>query len=207
MRKLIILLLVLPGLSLMLCLPSCNSNCVDEVLLQTIRMDLKVNSENLGVSALGPFNAADTIRSQTHQFYSYPEHRRFGSKMGVPVNWSFFASAYAQEDCPEQIDYISRMDPGQTEFSLNTAYDGAALGIGNIPAGTNLLDIPEIKSAYLQDFLTNAFLNGGAPSPLTINKNFFLPLDDQWVLFRFRFEEIDGTIFPDSALAFIDMDF
>ena len=185
---------------------SCNTRCVDEVLLQTIKMDLQVNSNNLGISVSAPMNSVDTIRSETHQFYNYPEFRRFGYHKCIQSNW-LISSAIAQSDCPEQTDYISRMDAEKTSFSLNTNYDANALGLGIISAGTDLLKIEDIKQTYLSDFINNSFLNGGAPTPLTISKNFFQPISDQMVTFYFTFVEIDGSVFMDSVQAYVDISF
>lgn len=180
---------------------------MDDVLLQTTRMDLQVNSENLGISGSAPTNTVDTIRSDNNQLYNYPDFRRFGYRICPKPSNLLVTSAYAQEDCPEQTEYISRMDNTKTQFSLDVDYNASSVGLGIIDAGTDLLQVVEIKETYLQDFENNAFLNGGAPSPLTINRNFFLPINGQWVTFHFLFFEIDNTEFPDSALAFIDIDF
>jgi hypothetical protein len=194
-------------LSALAAVPSCNTICVDEVLLQTIKMDLQVNDDNLGISPLEPKNAVDTIRSEINQFYNYPEFRRLGMRVIPKQKWTLITSAYAQSDCPEQEDYISRMDPSKTIFSLDVSYDASAVGLGTVNAGTNLLSVEEISEAFLNDFTDNVFLNGGAPTPLTIAPGFFRPINGQWITFHFTFEEIDGTLFTDSTYAYIDLEF
>lgn len=206
MRKGLIVFLLAAGLPLLFSLISCQSNCTDKVLLQTLSFDLEVNVDNLGIAANDTRNSIDTIRSSTNQFYNNPEFRQFGQVFRQP-NITWINSAYAQEDCPEVTEYISRFDPSKTMFSLDVDYDGSGLGEGTITAGTDLLTNATLKSNYLMDFETNIFLNGGAPSPLTISKNFFQPINDQWITFYFSFEEIDGTVMTDSARCFIQVPF
>ena len=207
MTKALYLILFSSILLSALIISSCQQGCVNKILLQTTSMDLKVNTDNLGISSTTDRNNIDTIRSKSKQFYNYPEFRQFG-KLILPRPTFFISSAYAaSDDCPDQVNYISRMDEDKTKFSIDIQYDASALGLGVIPADSNLMSIDAIKTAYLQDLINNIFLNAGAPSPLTISENFFQPINTQWVSFIFYFEEIDGTPFRDTLNAYVDLNF
>jgi len=185
---------------------SCQQGCVNNILLETTRMDIRVNSDNLGIILTEEQNSVDTIRNPFKPFYNYPEFRRFGYKF-KPSTPGFITSAFAADDCPEQKEYISRMDPEKTRFSINVTYDASSFGLGLLPADTNLLDIEELVDPYLSGIIDNAFLNAGAPTPLTILKDFFEPINAEWITFHFYFEELDGTGFEDSVTAYVDMAF
>jgi hypothetical protein len=180
---------------------SCQDVCVNEVFLETLVMDFNVNSENLGILSSGIKNSGDTIKSATNQFYNTPDFRRFGVIQAIPSNFSV-TTAFAAE-CPDRIEYTSRMDLTKTTFSINVDYDGTALGVGIIPADSNLLSVPQLKAAYLTDFDTNVFLAAGADGPLTIKPEFFGPINNQSITFSFYFEELNGFDYFDEATAFI----
>ena len=203
MRQIIIPIIVAAGFLFGIII-SCQPPCGALELLQTIEMNLEVNADNLGVSSSSPQNSTDTIRSERAQFYNFPDFRIFGFLPDNRHNW--MNEAYANDDCLEQ-KYVSRMDPDLTKFFIDSDYDAAAVGEGIVLAGTDLLAVQAIRSAYLSDFEVNAFLNGGAPAPLTISPNFFQPINQSWVTFHFSFTELDGTVFEDSAQAYIDMIF
>ncbi len=184
----------------------CQQVCVNNILLQTTMMDIQVNSDNLGIPLQEQKNSGDTIRNDFKQFYNYPVFRQFGMKF-VPRSTSFINSAYAADDCLDQEEYISRMDPTKTGLSLNVDYNAAYVGLGTLPADTNLLDFTQLKDPYLTGIIDNPFLNGGAPTPLTILKDFFEPINNQWVTFQFYFEELNGVAFYDSVTAYVNLAF
>jgi hypothetical protein len=201
MKKILFIFSVTATFTLVGSIFSCQDVCVNEVFLETLEMNLEVNSENLGIFSGEVKNNGDTIKSEKNQFYNSPEFRRFGSLQPAPNNF-FVTSAYAAE-CPDRIEYTSRMDLTKTRFSLNVDYDGSALGVGIIPADSNLLTVPAIKNAYLQEFSTSLFLAAGADGPLTIEPEFFGPINNQWVTFSFYFEELNGDEFFDEAIAYV----
>ena len=194
------------SIAIVLCLGcwSCQQGCVNTILLETTDIDVRVNSENLGIVNSAPQNTEDTIKSLTNQFYDYPTFRQFGHILR-PSAPGLITSAYANDGCPEQQEYISRFDVSKTMFSVNKTYDATHLGIGILPADTNLLSVDPIKDNYLSAFTTNSFFNAGAPAPLSLDPDFFTPLNDQHVVFRFKFEEEDGTIFTDSVSAYVSV--
>lgn len=192
-------------LALILMTSSCNQQCVDNVLLQTIRMDFEVNTENFGILNGQAMNVTDTIHSETRQFYMYPQLRRFG-QLQRPA-FSLISTAYASGDCLEKQEYISRMDPEQTKFSIDRDYDASSVGEGVLPAGYNLMAADTLRNGYLKWLRENLYLNAGAPIPVTILKEFFEQLEDETVTFYFHFEEIDGTVFEDSVQAYVDLIF
>lgn len=185
---------------------SCQQPCVRDVFLETLRINYSVNSDNLGVSGGDDKNSVDTIRSARAQFYNNGDYKRIGKVHFNPSDL-FFTSAFAAEDCVESVSYISKMDASKTKFWLNIDYDASAVNEGNIAANTNLLENATIKSTYLEDFENNPFVLGGAETPLSIEKDFFKPINNQWVTFYFSFTELDGTEFMDSTNAFVQMRF
>lgn len=206
MKKVFFLIFPLSVFSILASVVGCQQNCVDNLFLQTTKMNLEVNSDNLGILPNQDRNSADTIKSRTRQFYNYPEFLRIGrapARQGV----SWVSSAYAAKDCPEQETYLSRMDPLKTRFSLNVDYDATALGLGVLPAGSDLLQETALRTGYLADLVNNPFINAGAPTPVTLGENFFEPIDHQWVIFYFYFEEVNGAQYSDSVYAFVDLAF
>lgn len=206
MRKLTIILGALIVMSIFAPFFSCQQTCLNNVFYETISMDLQVNAENLGITSTAAKNSEDTIRSTTNQFYNYPELQRFGYHQQRNT-FPLVTSAFAADDCPETQEYTTRLNASKTEFWLNVDYDASNLGLGTIAANTNLLGNSDIKANYLQGFETNPYLLGGAPTTLTIAKDFFAPINDQWVMFYFLFVENDGTPFLDSTLAYINYTF
>ncbi len=201
MKKILLIFSTVAAFTFLGAIFSCQDTCVNEVFLETLAMDFKVNSDNLGIFTSAVKNSGDTIKSATNQFYNTPDFRRFGAIKSTPTNF-FITSAYASE-CPERIEYISRMDLTKSTFSINVEYDGTALGVGIIPADSNLLSVPQIKTACLSEFDTSVFLAAGADGPLTIQPGFFGPINNQWVTFSFYFQEKNGFEYFDDATAFI----
>ena len=202
MKKITYLFSFFVAITLVSSINSCQEPCINEVFLETLEMNFEVNSENLGILSGAVRNSGDTIKSVTNQFYNNPDFRRTG-QLKLPKVPSFISTAYAAGDCPEKIEYVSRMDLDETKFSINVDYDGTALGIGVIPADSNLLAIPELRNGYLAEFDTNIFIAAGAKGPLTIQPEFFGPINNQPVIFSFYFEEKNGTAFFDEAEAYI----
>lgn len=204
MKKILFIFSIAATLTFVGAIYSCSEPCIDEVFLETLDMDFEVNSENLGILTGATRNSGDTIKSLTNQFYNTPDFRRTG-QLKLPKMPSLVTSAYAAGDCPEKVEYTSRMDLEETRFSINIDYDGTSLGVGIIPADSNLLSVPEIKNSYLLDFDNNVLLAAGANGPLTIQPGFFGPINNQTVTFSFYFEEKDGTEFYDDATAFVQV--
>ncbi|MEZ5022072.1 MAG: hypothetical protein R2728_02200 [Chitinophagales bacterium] len=206
MKKLTIIFSAFCCITLFSGIYSCQQTCLNNVFYETTKMDLQVNAENLGINTNAPKNRIDTIHSNTNQFYNYPQLQRFGFH-NHPKPSGFITSAFAADDCPETQEYTTRLDATKTAFWINVPYDASALGQGTLAAETNLLANAEIKANYLQGFETNPFLLGGAPAPLSIVKDFFAPINAQWITFYFLFVENDGTEFRDSTVAYIDYTF
>ncbi len=206
MRKELYILSLVGFIMLFSSIFSCQQTCIDQKVLETTKIDLRVNSENLGVNTLQPQNAIDTIRSITNQFYNYPETRRISTIRNFPTP-SLINSAFAAEPCPEQIAYLTRFDATKTEFWLNVDYDASALGEGILSAETNLLSNSILRTSYLDGFNSNPYLLGGAPTFLTLEKDFFANINEQKVTFYFLFVEENGMEFIDSTIAYVDVSF
>jgi hypothetical protein len=185
---------------------ACQKDCTNYNYYKIPKIDISVNSNNVGIFTTAIRNSGDTIRSISNQFLFTPT-KEFFSQSKKGVDFQLFPTAYAA-DCPNIEESSTSFSPTIAKFWMNVPFPAATYGIApftDIPAYTNLLTFNEIKNAYFAPFLENKLLFSGYDTPFTINTPFFKHFRSQKIKFFVELSTTEGLTRTDSVEAFIDV--
>jgi hypothetical protein len=160
-----------------------DSICTDKGNYNVTGFELQINSKNRGLFDGQGSNTETTIGSIRNQWMFIPEKSYVASNTKSKFSFDLINSAYA--DCIATEISLTSFDASKTIFSIDRDLDLSIYGLGSeiIPAGTNLLSISALKSTLLKDILLNIDLHAGIEIPISVSKDFLIPLNGEKIKF------------------------
>ena len=182
---------------------ACQKDCVRFNQIEVTEFSFLPNSTNEGLFTTDVRNSGDTIRSVRNQFLITFTYQPFAY---LNPTGSFIQTAFAK-DCPTLDFPVTNFDPLLTTFSVDKDIDPSFWGIelGIIPAGTNLMEITELRTRFLSAIRNNNTIHAAINAPVTVNKEFLSIFEGQNVGFTFTFSTETEEVFTANTVAFINV--
>lgn len=183
-----------------------DSICTNKGNYNVTGFELQINSENNGLFNGEGTNTETTIGSIRNQWMFIPTKSYLAGNSISKHSFDLFNTAYAR-DCIVRDISLTSFDPAKTTFSIDRDLDLSIYGLEPqmIPAGTNLLSIPVLQSGLLNNIPSNIYLHAGIEIPISVSKDFLIPLNGEAIQFTLKLVSIIGTEMSSSVDVVIDV--
>lgn len=181
------------------------SVCTERGNYNVKSFELKINSNNRGLFKGEGTNTETTIGSTRNQWMFIPEKSYIAINSKSSFNFDFFNTAYA--DCIVQEISLTSFDASKTKFSVDRDLDLSIFGLESmiIPAGYNLLAVQSLRAELLKDIADNVDLHAGIEIPISVSKDFLIPLNEQKIKFTLEIVTTSGNIMSSTVDVVVDV--
>lgn len=182
-----------------------DSVCTDKGNYKVTNFELQINSKNRGIFKGEGTNTESTIGSIRNQWMFIPTKSYIATNSKFIPSFDFFKLAYAG-DCIVSDISLTSFDPAKTSFSMDRDLDLSIYGLeGLIPAGYNLLSVQSLRAELLKDIASNVDLHAGIEIPISVSKDFLIPLNGETIQFTMKLVTTTGDEMSSSVDVVIDV--
>jgi hypothetical protein len=200
------LMILLVAMTTMMIACKKDSICTDRGNYNVTNFELQINSENIGLFKDEGTNTETTIGSTRNQWMFIPTKSYIVVNSKFNPSFNLFNTAYAS-DCIILDVSLTSFEPSKTSFSINRDLDSSIYGLGEeiIPADYNLLSVSALRSELLKDIVSNLNLHSGIEIPISVSKDFLVPLNGETIQFTLKLVTTIGDEMSSSVDVVIDV--